>query len=253
MSQFIFMGVLMAAALGYTVWITRKRKAGMPAAFRMFFERTGYRYADIADKPLDAHIMHGENLMASARNGYHIHMIRDYHGLPVHSVQDLGYRQQGLSTVTTMSASWWAPLPQPPRIYLQIAERSLTGIGKSIKEAFSSTERVWQAMYPLQIASGDPELDRRFLFFGYDAGAVAHALQAPGLRDMLLACAEVDLAVHQDRVLFADPLQKNMLAGMGDTIDQMRLGADMNRTMELTIPVHDRMAHILSTTARQCL
>ena len=47
MSQLLLAVALMAAALGYTFYMKRKMAAGMPAAFRMFFERTGYRYADI--------------------------------------------------------------------------------------------------------------------------------------------------------------------------------------------------------------
>jgi hypothetical protein len=248
------MGALMAAALGYTLYVTLKRKAGMPQAFRMFFERTGYRYADIYDQPLEAHVMHGETLMKNAgRQGYRVHMIRDFHGIPVHSVQEVSYKQQGGGTVTSMSYSWWAPLPQQPRVALQVAERNLTGFGKAVKEAFSSRERVWQQEYPQQVQSGDAELDRRFLFFGHDPASVHHALQAPGLRDLLLGCAEVDLIVYPDRVVFSDPLQKNMTAGMGGTFSMMAMGSNMTRFMEMTIPVHDRVAELLAVTARACL
>ncbi|HWM84885.1 MAG TPA: hypothetical protein VNO33_03580 [Kofleriaceae bacterium] len=251
--QFLFPIILMAVFLAYSLYTVRRRRAGMPQAFRMFFERTGYRYAEIADRPLEEQIAHGQTLMAGARGGYRAHMLRDYHGLPVHSVQETGHRQEGGKSVSTMSASWFCPLAQAPRIRLQVAERSLTGgLRKGLAEAFTSRERVWHQAYPLAVESGDAELDRRFQFFGYDQAAVRHALSAPGLRELLLGCAEVDLVVHADRVEFADPMQKNMTAGMGGTIGMMAMGGDMTRWMEMTIPVHDRIAQLLGTAARAC-
>jgi hypothetical protein len=104
-------------------------------------------------------------------------------------------------------------------------------------------------LYPVPVNSGNPELDRRFLVFGEDPNAVLHVLSAPGLTDLLLGCAEVDLTVHSDRIVLADPTQKNMVAGMGGQIGNMALGADMTKRMELTIPVHDRMAQIPALVA----
>ena len=251
-SQFLFPIILMAVFLGYSLYVIGRRKAGMPQAFRMFFERTGYRYADILDQPLEQHIMHGQTLMARAHKGYHIHMLRDYYGVPVHSVQDLSHRREGGRSITSMSASWFCPLPQQPRILLQIADRSLSGFRKGLKEAFGNSERIWEPVYPQQVASGDQDLDRRFQFFGHDPAAVQYALSAPGLKELLLGCAEVDLCVYPDRVVFSDPVQKNMTAGMGGTLGMMAMGSNMSKTMEMTIPVHDRIAQILGTTARAC-
>jgi len=252
-AQLLFPIAIMAVFLAYTLYTIRRRKAGMPDAFRMFFERTGYRYADIHDQPLEHHVMHGQTLMANARNGYHIHMLRDYYGLPVHSVQELSHRREGGRSVTSMSASWSCPLPQQPRVFLQVADRSLSGFRKGLKEAFSNSERAWEAVYPQEVASGDHDLDRRFHFFGYDPAAVQYALSAPGLKDLLLGCAEVDLCVYADRIVFADPVQKNMTAGMGGTIGMMAMGSNMMKYMEATIPVHDRIAQILGTTVRACV
>jgi hypothetical protein len=251
-AQLLFPILLMAVFGGYSLYVIRKRKAGMPQAFRMFFERTGYRYADIYDRPLEEHVMHGQTLMANARHGYRVHLLRDYYGVPVHSVQELGHRHEGSTSTTSMSASWFCPLPQAPRVRLQIAERSLKGFGKNLREAFGSSERIWEQVYPLEVESGDPELDRRFMFFGFDPAAVRYALSAPGLRELLLGCAEVDLCVHPDRIEFSDPSQKNMTAGMGGTIGMMAMGSNMTRWMEMTIPVHDRIAQLLGTTARAC-
>jgi hypothetical protein len=174
-------------------------------------------------------------------------MLRDFHGLPVHSVQDFKQIREPGKVTIIQSGSWWAPLPAPPRVRIQIAERSLTGAMKSLKEAFGNSERRWQQLYPVAVASGDQELDARLLFFGDDTAQVQHVLAAPGLRELLLGSAEVDLAVHPDRVVLADPTQKNMIAGMGGQIGNMALGTDMSKRMELTIPVHDRMAQLLGT------
>jgi hypothetical protein len=134
-------------------------------------------------------------------------------------------------------------------VRLQVAERSLTGTAKAIKEAFGNSERHWQQLYPLQVESGSPEVDRRFLIFGEHAPSTLEVLRTPGLFELLLGCAEVDLVVHSDRIVLADPTQKNMIAGMGGQIGNMALGADMMKRMELTIPVHDRMAQILALLA----
>jgi len=251
-SQFLFPIIIMAVFLGYSLYMIQRRRAGMPQAFRMFFERTGYRYADIYNQPLEQHVMHGQTLMASARRGYHIHMLRDYYGVPVHSVQDFSHRQEGRKSITTISASWFCPLGREPRILMQVADRSLSGFRKGLKEAFTSSERVWEPVYPQQVMSGDPDLDRRFQFFGHDPAAVQYALSAPGLKELLLGCAEVDLCVYPDRIVFADPVQKNMTAGMGGMLGMMAMGSNIGKTMEMTIPVHDRIAQILGTTARAC-
>lgn len=251
-TQIIMMAVLMALGLGYTYYVTNKRKAGMPAAFRMFFERTGYRYADIYNQPLEAHIMHGEKLVAQGYGGSRVHMIRDFHGMPVHCVQETWTEKKDNRTHYVRSASWWTPLAAAPRIRIQIAERSLTSVGKVIKEAFSNQSRTFRQELPLTVQSGDPELDKRLVFFGVDANEVLHVLRTPGLRELLLGCAEVDLLVHNDKIVFSDPTQKNMNAGMGGTVGTMAVATDMMKTMELTIPVHDRMAQILGTVARAC-
>ncbi len=241
--QLVVVPVLMLAAIGYTWYFRNKMTAGMPEAFRLFFERTGYRYADIYDQPLEQHIMHGQTLVQNP-SGHHVHMLRDYHGLQVHSEQDYSVVREGNKVTISRSASWWAPAQ--PRIRLQIAERSLTGAFKAVKEALGRSQRHWQQLYPVQVTTGDPELDGRFLFFGVEQNEVLHVLQAPGLKALLLGCVEVDLTVHADRVVFADPTQKNMSAGMGGYVGNLAMGTDMKKRMELTIPVHDRMAELLS-------
>jgi hypothetical protein len=250
--QMFFMFALMGLFLGYSLFTIYKRKKGMPDAARMFFERTGYRYADILGQPLEAHIAHGEQLMKGASKGYRLHMVRDFYGLPIHSVQEYSVESGLTSTKTSMSYAWSLPLQQPARFHLQIAEKSLRGFAKGVKEAFSSSERVWNQQYPHEVKSGDPQFDGRFFVYSDNPQAAYAALQAPALRQVLLQCTEVDLTVYPDQLRFADPLQKNIMAAMGGTFGAMSMGTNPSKMMELTIPVHDHMAHVLATTYQAC-
>ena len=58
---------LMGLFLGYTLYTIHKRNKGLPDATRMFFERTGYRYAEILQQPLEAHVQHGARLVGRAQ------------------------------------------------------------------------------------------------------------------------------------------------------------------------------------------
>lgn len=242
--------VLMLLFGAYTVYTMKKRRASMGPAARMFFERTGYRYADIPNASLDEQAAYGEKLVSNAgRKGYEIHWVRDFHGVPIHWRQAYKMNDQGGWAI---SAAWSVPLAKTPRVLVQIAEKSLRGIGKAVKEVFSNMERKWEPIYPKEVTSGDAELDARLVFLGEDEGEVRRVLSAPGLKELLLGCVEVDVTVHRDEVRFADPLQKNVRAGMGGMVGMMAMGSDMGRMMELSIPVHDRMAELLATLARAC-
>src|ERR1051325_2905905 len=161
-TQMIFTFGIMALFLGYSLYMIQKRKRGMPDATRMFLERTGYRYADILDQPLEVHVQHGERLMKNASKGYRVHMVRDFYGMPIHSLQEYSVESSLTSTKTSISYTWSLPLPRPLRFQLQIADKSLRGFTKGLKEAFSSSERVWHQLYPHQVATGNAEIDARF-------------------------------------------------------------------------------------------
>lgn len=245
-TQLLFTLLLMAVFGGYSIYVIRKRKAGMGPAFQTFFERTGYRYADIPDAPMPQQIAYGEEVMKKASRGYETHMVRDFHGIPVHWISASRQTDQGWS----ISSSWFVPLGKTPMTLVQIAEKSLSGVGKAVKEMFSNTERVWEAIYPVKVEPKDPDLAKRFHAFGESAEAVERVLAAPGLRELLLGCVEVDLVVTRSEVRFADPLQKNIRAAMGGMVGAMAMGTDLSRQMEMTIPIHDRVAELCATIAR---
>jgi len=251
-TQLLFPIVMMALFGAYALYMWKKRSAGMGPAFRTFFERTGYRYAELPkESPLEQQVAHGEALAKRMgadmrKGGWETHMVRDFHGLPIHWRTWMKSNDKGWS----MGCSWTVPLAAPSRARVQIADKSLSGVGKAVKEMFSNSERIWEPVYANKVPSGDPELDKRFQIYAEDPAAVAHVFAAPGLRDLLLGCTEVDLTVHDNEVVFADPVQKNLRAGMGGTLGQMAIATDMQKQMELSIPVHERLAELLAVTAR---
>ncbi len=239
---------LMGVFLAYTLFVLYKRKKGSPEAARMFFERTGYRYAEILNQPIEAHIAYGEQAMKNASKGYRLHMIRDFHGMPIHSVQDYSVKGNSIS----MSYSWSAPLPGPPRVLVQVAEKKLRGFGKGLKEAFSNSERCWSQQYPHEVQTGNADFDRRFNVYSDNPQAAYAALQTPGLTQLISQCTEVDLTVYPDQIRFADPSQKNMMANMGGTFGAMSMATNPSKAMEMTIPVHDHLAQLIATTYQAC-
>jgi hypothetical protein len=242
---------MMALFGGYALWMWKKRSAATGPAFRMFFERTGYRYAELPAAPLEQQVAHGEMLAkrmtADMRaGGYETHMVRDFHGLTIHWRSWM----KSDSKAWSMGCSWFVELPGTPRAHVQISDKSLSSIGKAVKEAFSNSERVWEAIYPQKVPTGDAELDGRFHFHTDNPAAVTHVLAGPGLRELLLGCVEVDLSVTDREVRFADPTQKNLRAGMGGTLGQMAMAHDLMKTMEVSIPVHERICELLAVTVR---
>ena len=183
--------------------------------------------------------------MRKARGGdYRLHMLRDYSGVPVHSYQQVVVKNR----YTSVSYSWTTPLSKTPHTLFEVADKSLSSTGKAIKEAFSDHSRCWTPTYKTQVHSSDLELDKRFVFYGQDAAAVRFLINQPGMRDLLLGCAEVDLVVSANEVSFSDPAQKNLRAAMAGK----GISTDVMKMTELSIPVHDHIAALLARTAELC-
>ena len=185
--------VLVVVFGAYAVWTMSKRKGVQLApAYRRFFEQTGYRHVELGAAPLDAHAQLSEQKWRDLASGkpLEVHLVRDFHGLPVRHDSFLGGEYRGLQQVTTMSCAWTTSIGRAPAVPMQIADKSLAGVGKAIKEAFTNTTRTWAPIYPTRIETGDAELDKRFVVYGTDADCVRRALAA--LRDLLLGCGEVD-------------------------------------------------------------
>lgn len=253
-SQLMITILLLAAFGGFAVFTMAKRKkamANLGPAFRRFFETTGFRFAEMPQAPLDDHVRLAEQKMREMSKGkFEQHLVKNFQGMPLHHEQTMCSEWRAGTTTTTMSCRWTMPLAQPPRVLWQIADKSLSGLGKAVKEAFSNTTRDWSPTYRTRIETGDPVLDKRFVIFGHDAGSVVRLLATPGLKELLLACTEVDLCVRESDVYFADPFQKNIRAGMGGTLGAMAIGTDYGKFVDSTIPVHERMGQLLALAAR---
>lgn len=236
--------VLVGAFGGYAMYVSAKRGSAMPAATRVFLETTGYRHAAILDQPMESQV--AQSLVAMHPNADGLartHLVRNVEGAAVHLIQEVRYKAR----LTRSSSNWSTPLLSPARTLVHVADRSLSSTTKALKEAFSKTTRSWAPVYETEVRSGDAQLDERFVCYGQDPDAVRRLLNQPGMRNMLLACAEVDLVVYPDRVSFADPLQKNISALMGTS----RM-SDVVGMMKLSIPAHDAIARLIVATARYC-
>jgi hypothetical protein len=79
---------------------------------------------------------------------------------------------------------------------------------------------------------------------------VEEAQRGDGARVPLPRRGGQDLTVSGGEVRFADPLQKNLRAGLGRALGQMAIASDLSKQMELSIPVHGRICELLAVTAR---
>lgn len=243
--------VLMAAFGAYWFFVMNKRKtmmANMGPAMQSFFDRTGFRYADMPPEPSFQHVQRAmHEAQTTMMGGRATHYVRNFHGIPIHHVTSYQSTDNGYS----MSCRWSADLQGPPRIPFHVADRSLSSVGKAVREVFSNVERVWAPRFPQQVTTGIPQIDQRMVVFGNDPAAVQWMFQNnPALVQALLQCTEVDVWVDAREAVFADPFQKNMMAAMGGTVGQMAIGFDIAKRMDLSIPVHERISELLAMAVR---
>ena len=248
--------VFIVLALGYTVWMRKRASSALDnskPAFVSFFQRTGYRHADMPDAPPEAQ---AERSFSDAKNPrgngtYSIHYIRDYHGIRIHYSSENGVRKEGSKTIYWYSNQWEAEVPHTPRVPMHVADKSLDSTLKAAKEMFSNSKRVFNAKCSQRVQTGIPDVDSKFVVFGENPQAVQYVLQQnPQLVQMFAGWAELDVSVTQGRAVFADPSQHNMMAAMGGTIGSMAMGFDYGKRLELAIPVHDRVADLFAAMIR---
>jgi hypothetical protein len=255
-SYFVFIIVFMGGALAYTFWMKKRAAQAYEdarPAYVSFFQRTGYRYADIADQPPEAQANRSfEDAKKPPTTGdYELHYVRDFYGLRIHYRSSHGSRNEGTKTIFWRSNQWEAELTAPPRIPIHIADKQLDSTLKKVGELFSNTERVFNAKCSQRVQTGIAEVDSTCVVFGEDPNAVrALFAQTPALVPLLSGWAELDVAVVGNRAVFADPAQNNMQAAMGGMTGSMALGFDIGKRIELSIPVHDRIAELLATLVR---
>lgn len=256
MTQLVFVAVFMAAAFGYTFWMKKKAAQGLAdarPAFHAFFERTGYRYADIAQLPVAAQVDRAYQEAASPNptGNLDLHYVRNFHGLPIHYRSRTWSEQGPTSSTFYRSNQWDADLARPPRIAIHVADKKLDSTLKKVGEAFSNTRRNFTPKCSQRVPTGIPAIDDKFVVFGDDPNAVRWLFQQnPGLVQMLQGWAEVDVWVAASGACFNDPSYANIMAAMGGTVGSMAMGFDYGKRTELSIPVHDRVAELLGTLVR---
>jgi hypothetical protein len=250
---YAFPVLMLALFAGYAVWMMSKTKravASLGPAMHGFFARSGYRYPDMAPEPVESHVQRAltdaQGLMAGNVQTQ-THYVRNFHGLAVHFTQGSQATERGHS----YWSQWTAPIAAPPRVPFHIADKSLASLGKAVREAFSNTTRHWQARYPHPVETGIPAIDSRFVVYGTDPNAVRYVLQQnPALVAALMQATEVDLWVDAQNATFNDPAQKNINAALGGMVGQMALGFDYGKRMDMSLPVHDRVAELLAMAVR---
>ncbi len=145
------MPVVMALLVGgYWLFVKSKTKqamAGLGPAMHAHFMRSGFRYPDLPPEPVEAHVQKAlfeANAPPPADGNRIIHYVRSFHGMPI--LFEQAYRR--LENGNSISASWSTRLDAPPRIPFQVANKSLSGMGKAVREAFSNMTRNWQPRFP---------------------------------------------------------------------------------------------------------
>jgi hypothetical protein len=237
-------GAMRAAASGQGPQAT-----AFAEAYRRFFEATGYRYAEIADAPVDAQVTDALRRMQEAmRDPYKkTHMVREREGLAVHWEQETrADRGGGWST----SCDFTAPLKARPATLWHVAERSFGSKTEALKGMVTNLEHNWKPAFATRIETGDAAFDKRFQLYGDDEGAVRAILGDASLKSALLAMTEVDLRVLPDRVSFADPLMNNLRAAYGGNAGMIAAAGDPGRLMEMSTPFHNHVAALIVTAAR---
>jgi hypothetical protein len=197
-------------------------------AYNAFFERTGYRYADMQGQAVEAQT---QRALADAKNpqagGYKLHYVRNFHGIPIHYTSSAGSEQREGRSVYVMSNQWSAELSAPPRNPIHIADKRLDSTLKAVGEAFSNKKRIFNPKCPQRVTTGIAAVDGKFVVFA-DNPQAAQAMfaQNPQLVELLNGWEEVDVSVTANGAVFADPEQKNMTAAMGGMIGSMAIGFD---------------------------
>lgn len=214
----------------YVVALRRIFKLGGPErerAIRSFLERTGYRVQD----------HEGLSLAAQAA----VVTREAYASLPPVArpyVRDLdGGRLTYFHPEVSGGASWGAPFGQSGWA-LQLAEP--LRVRWSVVRAGSEAWRPPLPRVDVE-ALGLEDVEAH----AADAVALEGILAAPGLVEALARCADLELHVLGDVVLFVDRKLQNLLSESGGAVAGMAVATDPMRQMDLVAMAHGRVADLL--------
>jgi hypothetical protein len=224
------------------VLAARKHAPEILAAQREFFTATGYQHPELPGRPVEEQIQYVPRRMDLATMAMETRYVR-----PIAPGEQVTFR----ATATTEAGkrvhrqSWRLTLAQPPTALIQIADRDLSSLGKAVREAVTRSSRTWSAVYSHPVTFGDPALDARFVAYSPNPAAAQRCLATPALRQLLLACEEVDLIVSPTEIALADPADKNLKAARGGTAGRVGNGLNPAPSIRASIPVHQRMNQLL--------
>lgn len=246
----MMMTLLMAGLFaGFAVWSLKKRARDQAAAsgiLRDFLEKTGYRVASVPDAPIDEHV---RLAMAAtiAMGGPEGHeWVRDCGGTQVRHF----FRAVNEGNTNYYWCTWTAPLAKPPRFGLQIVDRRLIGALGKVDNFVANRKYSWEKHFH-SFEIGDPELDKRFLFLSDAPAELTRIVNAAGVRELLLACKQVDLYSDAQGIHFTDPFRENLLAAFGGSTGALMSGYDPKAMMAATLPVHERIGWLVAGLARE--
>lgn len=245
--MFVFGGALAA----FFIWNKRRlAERGLLASrsFRQFLEQTGFRVvgAEAADLGLQAELALSAIGQEGGERGQE--WVRDCSGLEVRHF----FRRMRKNGSNYYWCRWSTRLAQPPRIGLQIVEKSLVGKLSQIDDFIENKSYEWRQLFPHRVPLPDAELAQRFVVYGNDPALVLTALGANGVRASLLACKQVDLSVDVEGAVFSDPFRENLLAALGGGVGLLMAGYDPRAVTQMILPVHDRVSWLLAALTRAC-
>lgn len=255
-TQMIFVGLFIALAFGYQFWMRGKVKQGIKdarPAFQAFYERTGYRYADIEQQPIAAQVDRAYHDMEhpDPSGMIDLHQVRDFHGLRVHYRMKTRVEQNATSRTYYRSNQWDADLSAVPRNAIHIADKSLDSVMKAVGEAFSNSKRNFTPKASQKVQTGIPAIDSKYVVYADNPDAARQMLQQnPGLVQQLQDWAKLDVWVAGDGAVFNDPSFDNLQAAMGGMVGNMAMGFDFVKRNEANIALHDRVAELLASLVR---
>lgn len=255
-TQVYFAVLFVAASVAYMLWMKAKTKQGLQnarPAFHSFFERTGYRYAELENQPVEAQveraIYEGQNPNPSGN--LDLHYVRNFHGLRIHYASKTWVEKSLNKATYYRSNQWYSDPVGVPRIPVHIADKSLTSALKAVGEVFSNSSRNFTPKCSQRVLTGVPAIDQKYVVYGEHPEAVRYLFQQnPALVPLLQDWAELDVWITAEGACFNDPSYKNMMAAMGGMVGGMALGFDIGKRTEAGIPIHERVAELLGTLVR---
>jgi hypothetical protein len=223
-------------------------------ALQRFFEHTGYRLLGMEGSPIESQVQAAADVwLGGPRAPGEPIVPRPY-------TRDLaGDRLIYYHGAPEDADPWGAPLGQSAWVLLL---REPVHTPWSLREKNVGMRLLWTVLTLHRFSRlkprlpgailVEPALRARFALYAEDRAAADAVLTEPEIREALLACVDLDLHVLKDRIVFMDPLHRNLAAGSGGMVASQILKGDPERQLELMAMSHMHIAGLLAQIARLC-